>query len=201
MYKVYLAYNDGLPYIESFDPALFEATEDHEEADVICLPGGHDVHPALYGEKVNGAYCLEPVDDLEAIYLLNRYIGVKPIVGICRGFQLLAALRGFRINQDNPAHMDLVAHILTNGEAVTSAHHQTVHYDSSKWLADANIKIKSYAHPDGLDPVVEAFYAPDEGMLGVQWHPYAEPKNSWGYLYFNKIVKELVEQFLCMKTN
>lgn len=73
-----------------------------ENWDGLLLPGGPDIDPALYGEKKEPA-CGEPNvhrDDLE-LRLLRIFLETgKPILGICRGAQVLNVVRGGTLLQD-----------------------------------------------------------------------------------------------------
>lgn len=73
-----------------------------ENWDGLLLPGGPDIDPALYGEQKEPA-CGEPNvhrDDLE-LRLLRIFLETgKPILGICRGAQVLNVVQGGTLLQD-----------------------------------------------------------------------------------------------------
>ena len=121
-------------------------------------------------------------------YLFDRcYREDKPVLGICRGIQLMNALLGGTLYQDLPTehpssvehHMSppydrpihtvdvkkgtLLADIIGPGPyAVNSYHHQAV-----KQLAP-----KAVAMAYSEDGLVEALSVPDRRFIvGVQWHP------------------------------
>lgn len=165
-----------------------------ELADGLLLCGGGDIHPAFYGE--------EPVDDwlvrveLERdrleIYLTRKFLELgKPILGICRGLQVLNVAAGGTLFQDishqrpnstrhsfMPPHYppDYVAHSVSISPnstlasilgcsflGVNSRHHQAVKEVAPGFRAVAWAE-------DGL---VEAIEREGESpfTLGVQWHP------------------------------
>src|SRR4051812_40332372 len=154
----------------------------------LMVSGGPDVHPSVYGEDPHAA--LGPTEpDLDAFELeLLRRADVRgmPILGICRGEQLLNIARGGTLFQDVPdavgvevphrqeepgripTHTIVVAAgtrlegVLGRQENdVNSFHHQAVHR-----LGDG-LRATAWA-PDG---VVEAIEAPDRDfVVGVQWH-------------------------------
>ena len=151
--------------------------------DVLVLTGGHDVDPAVYGERPGqGEKELDPERDLAevAAYRAAAADG-KPILGICRGIQLMAAADGGTLypdlpsagyggheNEDletEPAHEivtdagSVAQQVLGGVIKVNSIHHQAVRSTGRVLKATAWC-------PDG---VIEAVEGP--GQLGVQWHP------------------------------
>lgn len=177
-------------------PIMFPLTENEEEleqcfqlCDGILMTGGHDVDPAVYHEQAKetcGIPC-KSRDRMEA-YLFQRALNEdKPVLGICRGIQLMNALLGGTLYQDLPSehpsqtehHMvppydravhkvtvkerTLLADIIGAGEhGVNSYHHQAV-----KALAP---KAEAMAYSE--DGLVEAISVPGKTFIvGVQWHP------------------------------
>ena len=96
--------------------------------DLLCLTGGTDISPSLYYQKQN-FYTQSPniARDSFEIDLYNTCVrnGI-PIVGICRGAQLLCALNGGKLFQhvNNHHHPHLIK--LNDGREimVSSDHHQ-----------------------------------------------------------------------------
>lgn len=160
-----------------------------EQCDGFLLTGGHDVEPSIYGEErteLCGAVCKER-DSMEIEILKYALQQDKPILGICRGIQVLNVALGGTLYQDVniqmpteqthhaiPATPDYLHDVsICEGTPlsgllekdvlrVNSRHHQGVKDLSEKLLPMA------YA-PDGL---VEAVYMPDKTFVwGVQWHP------------------------------
>lgn len=70
------------------------------QADLVVFTGGSDVSPYIYGEEPDGARGCDPVrDELERdIYNICQDRSI-PVVGICRGGQLLNVLNGGRMIQ------------------------------------------------------------------------------------------------------
>lgn len=71
-----------------------------------CSPGGGDIHPSCFGQSVqNAALSVDPVRDKEERALFEDfYRRRKPILGICRGVQVINVFLGGTLHQDIPAH-------------------------------------------------------------------------------------------------
>ncbi len=200
-----------LGYVEGLEEAgagavILPLTEDGETlrryallCDGFLFPGGHDVDPALYGtaerEKC-GVICPER-DRMEKRFFPLVLETGKPVLGICRGIQLINALLGGDLYQDLPT--DLPSEV---------RHHETPPYDKPahtvrierdsplfRAVGTEEMSVNSYHHqgvrtlgrglriaasaPDGLP---EALYLPErEFFLAVQWHPefsYKTDRNS-----------------------
>ena len=73
----------------------------------LLLSGGPDVDPALYGEEPDteaGLTLNRPLDDLELRVLEYALERDMPVLGICRGMQLLNVFFGGKLMQDLPGH-------------------------------------------------------------------------------------------------
>lgn len=160
-----------------------------ERVDGLLLSGGNDLDPAHWGEDpLAGLGRVEPARDTAELALATGALqaGV-PVLGICRGAQVLAVAAGGTLWQDipsqvpgalqhaqqaprwHPSHAVAVAadshlgRLLGPGpHRVNSFHHQAVRTLPQGWRLVATA-------PDG---VVEAIEGPGPAMaLGVQWHP------------------------------
>ena len=149
----------------------------------LLLPGGGDISPARYGQEPDGSEEPDLRRDEAELELVADFIAWgRPILGICRGIQMLNVALGGDLIQDIPtaaAHRhDKVlgdrVHTVTAGEdsflyplygrefSVNSAHHQALGQ-----LA-AGLRLAAVSSEDG---VVEAVEWPNLGVYGVQWHP------------------------------
>ena len=107
MKKVALAGTESLTnYIDALKENDIEviATLDVDEAikcDGLLLPGGGDIDPSYYGEEMNGSD--EPDRELDKAQrdILDAFVKAKkPILGICRGMQLINIYFGGSLHQD-----------------------------------------------------------------------------------------------------
>lgn len=71
-----------------------------ENIDALILAGGRDIAPMTYGEEITNGDCLTNFDinrDKREMYLIEGCIKRKiPILGICRGFQIMAIFHGMK---------------------------------------------------------------------------------------------------------
>ena len=157
--------------------------------DGFIIPGGQDVAPGVYNEE-KLEFCgvnIRERDEMDAMILKEAIRRDKPVLGICRGHQLMNAVLGGTLYQDLPKQFggevchrmvppyDVQAHEVTlvSGSpladllgveklGVNSRHHQAI-----RDLAPC-LKPMAMA-PDGL---VEAVYLPGcRFVWGLQWHP------------------------------
>lgn len=180
-------------------PIVLPLEVSHEEigqlADLchgFLFTGGPDPHPFLWGEEVHEkcGTISQKRDQLELALLSEAMCRKKPILGICRGAQLLNIGLGGDIYQDiksqyssefpiahiQPAAYSIPTHHVSVTEAsllfrlsgglrelaVNSCHHQAIRKLAPGLIAGA------FA-PDGITEEIEM---PDYPFLiGVQWHP------------------------------
>ena len=169
------------------DPAALE--EMLRRIDGLLLIGGGDVEPGTYGEE-KLACCGEtnPARDRMELYLCRRALALhRPVLGVCRGLQVLNAALGGTLYQDlsaqygtaitHPRH-DLPKGLVHEVTAMKNTRLRAVTGLDAFWVNSRHhqgIKalgpglIPAAVSPDGL---VEAAELPgDSFVLGVQWHP------------------------------
>jgi len=180
----------GLPLV--FSPLDDEFTREHmfELAGGLLLTGGEDVDPSRYGQAPDGARTVSPERDAMELTLLEQALERRiPVLGICRGIQILnVALggtlfqdlftqRGKDIDHDRYREFDghihsirtdaprRLAGVFEVDEFVqNSAHHQGIRDLSPELTAVA-------CAPDGLVEAVEYRAGGAAWTCGVQWHP------------------------------
>lgn len=174
-----------LPAIE--DPAVMEAMA--EGLDGILLSGGGDVDPARYGQRATGHLGGVSVRRDAAELALAKYAiekTHKPVLGICRGIQVMNVAMGGSLHIDLPDAGKL-CHSLTMYPRYVPTHKVQVEPDTKlAKIMDGASRVNSFHHEaiDELadcfavtarslpDDVIEAVEIPgDRFVVGVQWHP------------------------------
>jgi len=183
--------------------------EDDLEGDgILLLQGGEDISPAMYGKPKN-SYChaseRPSFRDVKEMRLVNRAVKRgMPIVGICRGAQMLCALDGGYLVQHIEGHSGIGNHILYDtrtGELLNtnSCHHQMmVPQKYNTILATDNSRtIRGYSESDKqftVDSVPEIVYFPRLNALGIQGHPEWLPNSAFAHFCTNLIKEFLLKE-------
>lgn len=222
------AYKDGADFMLNYRKALEEngaavvplfITDNNKildkklgEIDGVLLPGGDDVNPALYNEKPNRLLEVVdlPLDSMEYRIIKYCLANNKPILGICRGFQILNVYMKGSLYQDIPTQMKgekKVSHRKKfKGETLPCFHEITITKGSKlyKLLETGRIKVNSLHHQGvkKLGKDLEAVAKTDDGLveafqgagkvfiLGTQFHPEKLRKTE---PIFNNIFKAFVQ--------
>lgn len=169
-------------WVELSDPE--QAVQDALTCDGLLLPGGGDMDPKFYGQARIPA-CGEPnlLRDAAEPLLLRAFLAAdKPVLGICRGIQVMNAVLGGDLYQD----IKPFEHLPHNGHWA-KVHTVTVRRGTllSRILGQDTVLVNSQHHQavDRVAPgftlaalsedgIVEAIENPDARFcLGVQWHP------------------------------
>ncbi|MEH3055069.1 MAG: gamma-glutamyl-gamma-aminobutyrate hydrolase family protein [Patulibacter minatonensis] len=187
-YPTAVAAGGGLPVV--IPPHLDLASELIGRLDGLVLSGGHDLDPALYAQAPHSELGpIDPANDRWELALFHAAIerGI-PILGICRGMQLMNLAYGGSLFQDVPSQLDLApeahrqqAHgshtthdvIVEAGtglarltgagrHAVNSFHHQAVDALGDGLVITA--RDAGGAVVEGIEDASRPF------VLGVQWH-------------------------------
>lgn len=178
----------GIPVVLPLigDPAVI--TDMVGNIDGLVLMGGNDVDPALYGEEPQtklGGISIEQ-DTFDTALYHAAAAGKKPVLGICRGAQLINVLNGgtlyqdmsyakfssIKHNQEDHPRQPIHAITIEKGSRlydiygattrVNSFHHQCIKDVAANFTITARSK-------DGVPESIE--HTGDTFILGIQWHP------------------------------
>jgi putative glutamine amidotransferase len=155
--------------------------------DGLVLAGGADIGPQFYGEEPAPLTDPRPDRDAGEITLVRAaLLRDLPMLGVCRGMQLLAAACGGRLHQHLP---DVVGHERHRAAPGVYGRHPVKFAEGSRIAAlmGDDTEVNSYHHQGVADPgsltvtgsaddgVAEALEDPARRfLLGVQWHPEAD---------------------------
>lgn len=198
------AYSDALIAVGAI-PLIIPITSDVEvlyqtlqSVDALLLSGGADIHPMFMGEEPQrglGEVALERDNyELRIIRIARRLC--LPILGICRGHQILSVAYGSVLYQDLVSQF-LDENALDHAPQIAKGqkHHKLKinHNDSGvnrlekilQWQAGDELWVNSLHHQairelfppfdevatasDGVNEAIDAY--PELDILAVQWHP------------------------------
>lgn len=200
-------------------PLLIPITADVEEikkyiylCDGLILPGGEDVSPIFLKEnpiRKIGMISLER-DSFEFELLKEAKIQNKPVLGICKGCQLIALDSGGKIYQDIYSQCEQTFEH-SQSESQLSEFFHTVLLEKDSFLykifGKEKIWVNSWHHQavksvgnklkiisKAEDGIIEGIESTEQMIFGVQWHPELlfekYPEQLLIYKYFIKTCKK-----------
>ena len=173
---------DRFNWVTSCD--ISNKPEDLTVDDVLLVWGGADIHPSLYNRKhspQSGAYAFPSHRDGVEWSMMQQANELNiPIIGVCRGAQMLCALAGGYLMQHITGHAGPDHDVITN-EGVTfrvnSLHHQMmVPANTNHTVLAKTSQLRSKEYWDEHKKVdhheePELILFHDVRGFAVQWHP------------------------------
>ncbi|MEX0638161.1 MAG: gamma-glutamyl-gamma-aminobutyrate hydrolase family protein, partial [Burkholderiales bacterium] len=179
--------------------------------DGLMLQGGSDVSPLTYGEEpLSREWVGDRLRDEYEIELLHEFIEAgKPVLGVCRGAQLINVAYGGTLYQDIAQQVPEARRHVTDAyeknlhevrlepgsglarlyPGVSTARVNSIHHQSVKTLGH-NLRVEAWSESDR---VIEAIRGTGPGyVLGVQWHPEFHPPGDEGVLESAPILDEFL---------
>lgn len=182
--------------------------------DGLIISGGYDVHPKYYdSSKVHKSVKLTPDRDKFELALVKKARGKKiPVLGICRGHQLINVAFGGTLYQDlslskgktfdhksgrildyQKKHQVIIKKgsklfsILGKKEIeVNTSHHQIIKDVAPGFVATA------WSNEDGVIEGLES--QKDRYLLSVQWHPEVNFENKNSKLLFESLIRSAIKK-------
>jgi putative glutamine amidotransferase len=211
-------------WLRSADPSIVtvdlyvlpveEAVKQLAQCSGLLLTGGEDVYPGRYGKEYDTVRCTEmnPHRDSLDMALIEKALALKmPVVGVCRGHQILNVYLGGTLVIDIPQdkgtqtthQCDDYLHCFhsvgvkrssllgtvceCDSAQVTTNHHQAVDQLSQQLAANAFSADGLIEGVEWLDPSGKSF------LLGVQWHPERMDRQ-------NPLSARIADEFLVQAT-
>ena len=171
--KIAIPADAPLPVGADADPGAFDG---------LLMPGGTDIDPARYHRANTASEDVDPALDARQFAALDAFVRAgKPVLGICRGHQLINVYFGGTLIQHLPtakvhsrcgdswdkAHGSvatpggLMESLYGRSFPVNSAHHQAVEAVGRGLIVDQRSE----------DGVIEALRHESLPLFCVQWHP------------------------------
>lgn len=173
----------GTPLITAVgDPEAYAALADG----IVFTGSGSDISPSLYGQENRGSLgCDAELDEMELKLFEAFYKAGKPILGICRGQQLINVALGGTLYQDAPSqHPGILPHRHDDETYNTFHPVKTLPGSRMAQLFGPELLTNSYHHQaiqtlaPGLiataktaDGIIEAIEHETAPILAVQFHP------------------------------
>ena len=175
-------YMDAMAHLGA-EAVLVQTACGPEGFDGLLIPGGWDADPALYGEENVACRGVDPALDQLQLRILDAFVKAgKPVLGTCRGHQMINVYFGGSLIQHVPT-----PHIHTRDEDSTSDKAHLTQAEKGSFLEELygeRFSVNSAHHQavkrlgEGLrivqrsdDGIVEGIVHRDLPVWGVQWHP------------------------------
>ena len=161
--------------------------------DGFLIPGGADANPNLYKEENYSSHdIVDEIDELDLKVIEYATLNHKPLMGICRGLQMINIFFGGTLKQHILNHTETTHKVMLVEqfldfpllEITNSFHHQAVK------LLGSRLKGIYYS----IDGEVECFVHEKHPIIAVQFHPETDMKNEF-YLMFLMYFKNLFSIF------
>lgn len=180
--------SNGIPIILPIPNKIDVVKDQVDIIDGLILSGGHDLNPLLWGEEPTQKLgeILPKRDEFDIALVKYATKLKKPILGICRGMQLINVAFGGTLYQDLsyingcnikhnqinspsvPTHTvnikkDTILHNIFGNKIITNSFHHLAVNNIAK-----GFKISAYSQ-DGIIEAIER--EDDKSIIAVQWHP------------------------------
>ncbi len=152
-----------------------------QDCDGLLLLGGGDADPMLYGQENRGSNPPDPVRDRDELALIQQFLAQdKPILGICRGHQMLNIALGGTLIQDLPdarhrhdttTDNDRIHRVKTLHPLLSDLYGEQFVSNSSHHQAVNRLGAGLFPTCVSEDGVIEGIVHKNGRVFGVQFHP------------------------------
>ena len=183
----------GVSCVLSVSNNIIDYDEFIKDYDGLLVAGGEDVDPKYYHQKQHEKTEIinDKIEEMD-FKLIEAFVKAKkPILGICRGIQILNVYFGGSLNQHYQGHIQEAYRTNATHKVILEDHTiwsepvilvNTFHHQIIDQLAN-DFKIVGYSE----DGVIEAIKK--DNIVAVQWHPeYLMDQQL--FIYFHKLIKE-----------
>lgn len=201
--------NGGVPYIIPFNENDEVIKMQLDNVQGLILSGGHDVDPRFYGEepkqKIGATWPERDHFDMRLLKLAEDN-GI-PVLGICRGAQIINVAHGGTLYQDLSYRSEETLKHMQGHSPSLPTHGMKVKKNSklATVLGKTEFRVNSFHHqlikevaPDLIatatapDGVIEGLENKNGSVLAVQWHPEMLHKNK-NVAFMNNLFKWVVD--------
>ena len=204
---------DELPFIEK--TLAVEHPDELDAPGILVIWGGEDISPTLYNKAVSSythaTHRISRRDAIEAALCKKAIEKDIPIIGVCRGAQLLCALAGGHLIQHVTHHGGRHMVELKGGGMVmtNSIHHQmmypfNVEHEMRGWISRHLSGVHVDVSDDGLEfingldanqPEPEYVYFPKIKGFAIQWHPEGMASTSEANKFLLKDIEQEISKW------
>ena len=187
-------------------------TDYAELCDAVLLSGGSDVSPSLYGEEVlNDSVMIDRARDDYEMELCRAFLDRrKPILAICRGFQLLNVCLGGNLYQDLLEQMGFIhgnfsirhPFFAEPGSVLYELYGESFRVNSTHHQAVRELGRGLRVTGRSIEGIIESYESddPDQLIWGTQFHPERLTGAQWDDRtpdfadYFAAFVREVAKR-------
>ncbi|NVK33055.1 MAG: type 1 glutamine amidotransferase [Rhodobacteraceae bacterium] len=181
----------------------------YEPCDGYIISGGVDIDPKRYGEENRSSVNMEDErDDLETLVISHALKHKKPLMGICRGAQMINVVGGGTLHQDAPEiykdfaptdsvlgkifarrkiHISKDSYLFFLLEGRTQLRVNSLHHQAINKLGEQVKTVAEDKH--GIVQAIESRNREEMFILGVQWHPEFMPHSALHRRLFKALLK------------